>query len=269
VNASSPPKTYLGIRAIFQSWFWRYYDFLWTIMFINLVWIASIVGLGFWGWKVMERFSLEYQKFIIVGIDLTVMGWLSLICAYSVFKIVIERTFDIQDIWRNMRKFWMKGLILFFLWIGMIGLTIFNIYFYFHWAHVSKFVGDALAVLVGWIFLVGLGTITYQWPLLFFQNLSIGKIWYRSFLLFLENNILIMVVLISEVVLSLIFSIALPIWLIAGLAFFFSFHCVLLEKHLLKHKITYNDQELAEVLQILEIEKKRTFRDILKPWESK
>jgi hypothetical protein len=54
-----------------------------------------------------------------------------------------------------------------------------------------------------------------------------------------------------------------------GFSFFFSLQCVALEKHYLKYRITYEDRPLPEVLEALERERQRGWREFWRPWENR
>jgi len=44
---------------------------------------------------------------------------------------------------------------------------------------------------------------------------------------------------------------------------------VALEKHFLKYRITYEDKPLEELVDILDRERQRGWRDFLRPWENR
>jgi hypothetical protein len=119
-----------------------------------------------------------------------------------------------------------------------------------------------------WIVLFWLSMALFQWPLLFFQDVGVFKVIYRSFLLVLGNSLLslslLACLLAASVFMSLFFLVG---WAIVGLVAACSLPFVALEKILLKYKITLSNQPLLPLLEIWNIERKRGWRELLKPWE--
>jgi uncharacterized membrane protein YesL len=168
---------------------------------------------------------------------------------------------------RQIFKFWPKALGLFCVGMGVTFLAIFNIRFYIERQGTWGAAGWILSGLVLWILFLWLSSILYQWPLLFFQNTSFLKIYYKSILLALDNYPALLVVWIYGAGCVFLFILVPALWFFFGFVFFFSFQCMLLEKHLLKYKITYQQRALDDLLFFLEKENKRSWREFLKPWE--
>jgi hypothetical protein len=105
--------------------------------------------------------------------------------------------------------------------------------------------------------------------LLFFQNPPLVKILYKSLLLVFDNYLVLLLVWVYGVGFVFLFTLLPVLWIFFGFVFFFSFQFILLEKHMLKYKIVYQQKDLSLVLAILEKEKKRSWRELLKPWEYK
>jgi len=211
--------------------------------------------------RLAEVFQLYFLYLIENAFSI---GW-----AYSVFKIFIGGHSKLSDIWTGTRRYFWKamglsalsGLILFF--------VIFNIHFYFSSEIMSRFLTLLLGSFAAWILLFWQAASLYQWPVLFFQNPPFFKILYKSTLLTLGNGLVSLGILFFFIVCFAFFLFVPFLLFFIGAVFFFSFQCVALEKSLLKYKITYGDKPLVPFLEYLEIERKRSWREILKPWENR
>lgn len=276
----NPSSTDLSFRIarfsrwseIFRSWFWRFYDHLFRLILYNFVWIFSCFGIG-WAVIRLERFEIsktitliEALKFYVLFLveNAVSVGW-----AYAIFRIFIEGHGSWVDVWVGTRKYFWKAIglsavsgFLFFCGGGAIP-------FYFSLASINRFFAIFLVVFVAWILVLGLAAGVYQWPLLFFQNPPFLKILYKSLLLVLGNGFVSMGIICFFIVCFAFFSFVPFLLFFIGAVFFFSFQCVALEKGLLKYKIIYGDQPLLSVLERLEAEQQRGWRDFLKPWENR
>jgi hypothetical protein len=262
-------SAYLGWPEIFRSWFWRFYDHLFKVLLFNLCWacILAAVAWAFFHFNLIgtpDRYDFYARVYILFLIECVLsVGW-----AHLIFKIFNEGDAAFRDFWAGFRKYLPKALGVSAISGLVIGLGAINILFYFRLHSSNRLLDFIPAAFVAWILLAWLSSCLYQWPLLFFQNPPFWRMIYRSFLLALGNSLVSMGVLVFFGTCFIFFSAVLFLWFFVGLAFFFSFQCVVLEKLFLRYKIIYEDKPLEPFLEILEREKQRGWKDFLRPWEN-
>ena len=259
----------IELPEVFRSWFWVFYDHFGFLLLFNLSWSLCVFGMA-WGWS-------HFWKFPPVGIlgpvliflfllseSLVSIGW-----AFGVFKIFMDRRASWSDIREGFSRFWWKGSLVagvfwFVLILGALDLN-------YLWAHpiLDRAVTYTLLIFTFWILFFWILIGFYLWPVLFFQEPSLPRIFYRASLLAWESggrNILYLVVVGVN---SAVFTLLWPLWFFVGPASIFSLQSVALEKALLKYRITFKDKELSEFLGTLERERERTWREFLRPWENR
>ncbi len=261
--------SYANLTDIFRSWFWRYYDHLGRLVLYNFLWFLTLV-LAAWtaGWtgflKMGERIDVLGIYFFYLAACILSMGW-----AYSIFRIFNAGRTSFSDLWVGTRKYFVKALGLSAVSGLVLGLAVYNIGFYLRWSAEHKVLGLFLSGFLVWVLVIWMEMAFYHWPVLFFQDPPFLKIFYRSFLLALDNGWATLRILLFFLALGGLFFLA-PVGLIfLGPVFFFSLQCVTLEKHFLKYKITYQERPLAEFLEALEGERRRGWRDFWRPWENR
>ena len=271
LNPSTEKSTaeYVGLWDIFHSWFWRFYDHLAFLLLINLAWFLTCFGVG---WAALHFDMLGSDGKINFGgiyavylLECAVsLGW-----AFLVFKLFNEGRSSLKELWGGIRKYFWKAMGVSALSGSSIGLALINIRFYFHLQSAHRFLDLLMAGFILWILAFLVSASLLQWPILFFQNPPFSRIIYRSCLLVLGNGLISLAGLIFLSACFLLFNIAPFFWYFIGLVFFFSFQCVVLEKHYLRYKITYGDQPLEPFLEVLEGERRRGWREFLRPWENR
>jgi hypothetical protein len=190
-------------------------------------------------------------------------GW-----AYVVFRVFTGQDFHFVNYLVGLRRFSFRAMFLSVLWMGMALVTYWDFRLFPTLIQSWGWAGYVIEGILFWIVLFLFSMAFYQWPILFFQDISVPKVLYRSFILVLGNSFLSLGLLILVVVLSLGMSAFFVIgWDFCGLVTVCSLPYVAIEKILLKYKITLFDQPLGSVLDSLEIERKRGWRELLKPWE--
>jgi hypothetical protein len=268
VVPSKKYSVFFLLLEIFKSWFWRYFDHLFYLFFYNFCWAFSCFGVGW----LFVRFNFigiskrtDFFDFFLIYIMQAIasLGW-----AYLVFEIFIKGEGSLKDVWFGIKKYIFKATGVSIVSGFVIALTFFNIRFYFSLNNPHRYtdfllIGFILGVLIFWLI-----SSLYYWPILFFQNPPFFKIFYKSFLLALGNSMVSILILTIYIAFILLFSIVWPLWFFLGGVFLFSFQCVVLEKHLLMYKITYGNKSLESLLEILDYEQKRGWREFFKPWES-
>jgi hypothetical protein len=133
----------------------------------------------------------------------------------------------------------------------------------------SRFFVFILMGFVATIFLYVLIMTLYQWPILFFQNPSFGKLFYKSFLITLGTGPQSLLILVLSILAVFLFVLAPFLWFLIGFVFLFSLYVVALEKHFLRYKITYQDKSTCDFIKSMDLERQRSWRDIFKPWETR
>lgn len=269
IDALPEISLYSRWPEIFRSWFWRFYDHLFSLIFYNFVWVLSCFFIG-WVWvhfrwveiskelNLIWLFKIYFLYLVESGFS---VGW-----AYLVFKMFIEGQGGLKDIWIGTQKYLVKatGISAVSGFLGCLGL--YNLHFYFSFFNTNRYLVILLAAFTMWVLLSWLSTCLYQWPILFFQNPPFFKIFYKATLLALGNGLVSLGILFFFVICFGFFFIVPFSLFFIGLVFFFSFQCVALEKNFLKYRITYGDKALGPFLEYLEVERQRGWRELLKPW---
>jgi hypothetical protein len=274
-NTPSPETTDAELAAytrwpeIFRSWFWRYYDHLGHLLVYNLGWFLTCFAAAWFpiysGWLgrgVKINLPALYLLFLVLSV--LSVGW-----AYLVFKVFLQgEAHFFSDFWLAQKKFVLKAFSVAALSGLITGVGLFSIRFYFLIHSHYRFLDLVLMSIAIWALLFWVSAVFYQWPILFFQNPSFLKIFYRSILLVLSNGLLSLAILAFFALSMAVMLIAPFLWFFIGLVFFFSFQCVVLEKRFLRYKITYGNKPLSPFLEQLDCEKERGWRDFFKPWEN-
>jgi hypothetical protein len=269
INSADKILIYCRLPEIFRSWFWRFFDHLFQLIFYNFIWFFSLVGIG---WTALHFGLIESSNklnfmgiyFIFLATNIISIGW-----AYLIFKIFTEGDGELSDVWFGTKKYFFKATGVSAI-SGIFTLFILlNIRFYFFLHSPHHFLDYLLIGITLWILIFWLINVIYQWPVLFFQNPSFFEIFHKSFLLALGSGILSLGILLFFLVFMILFSAIWPLWFFVGVVFFFSFQCVTVEKQFLRYKITYRNKPLEPFLELLDHERKRGWRDFLKPWENR
>lgn len=260
---------YTHWSCVFVSWFWRFYDHLFIVTFYNFGWFSTCY-LASW---LSSRFNLignlESVKisglFLLCLIEITIsIGW-----AFLIFKIFSENNGKISNYWLGLRKYYWKAIGLSLLSGLVLFIGLYNLRFYSSVFPAHQVLSLIMIGIVGWIITIWLLSAMFYWPLLFFQNPPFFKIIIKSSLMVLANGIPSLGFLIFFGIAASFFTLVPLMWFFLGIGFLFSFQCVILEKYLLRYKITYENKPLGVFLDILRNEQSRSWREILKPWENK
>ncbi|GEM_PF-1979169 len=257
---------------IFRSWFWRFYDHLFKLLLYNLAWSLSCCGIAWiaihFGWvEIPKDISLTgpLQLYVLFLVENGVsVGW-----AYLIFKIFIEGHGSLREVWVGTRKYFWKATGLSAVSGLLFFLVLYNIHFYFSLVTTNRFLTLLVAAFAIWILVFCLAAFLHQWPILFFQNPPFLKVLKKSLLLTLGNGLVSLGIVLFFAACFVFFLFVPFLMFFIGAVFFFSFQCVALEKSFLKYKITYGDEPLQSVLEHLEVEQQRGWRELLKPWENR
>lgn len=260
-------KISIELPEVFRSWFWTFYDHFGRLLLLNFSWSICTFSIA-WVWSSFFKpptFGITLFAMIflfLVTESLVSVGW-----AYGVFKLFMDRRGGWGDIWDGYRRFGLKGsLIAVFFW-SVVLLGLFNLQFL--WSHPlpSTILNDVLLVSTGWILLFWSLLGFFLWPVLFFQQPSIPKVFYRAMILAWDSAGRNVIYLIVIGVNAAVFTLLWPLWFFVGPVSIFSLQSVALEKALLKYKITFEDKDIGEFLSSLERERERNWREFLRPWD--
>lgn len=260
---------YARWQDILRSWFWRYYDNLFQLTFLNLGWFLTCFGVewltGITGLLAKSQTGNWFGLYLVYVLECAVsVPW-----ALAVFKIFMEDGLNWNGFVAGLRRCFGKALIAAALSGFLLGLAFYDIRFYLSLplaSHPWIFVLMGLVTTMG---LYGLMMTFYQWPILFFQEPSIVKLVYRSFLITLGTGPNSLFLLFFSVLAVVLFSLEPFLWFFIGFVFLFSIYTVALEKHFLRYKITYQDKPIDEYLEFVNKERQRGWRDIFRPWETR
>jgi len=262
-------SAYSRLPDILRSWFWRYYDHLFQMIFLNLGWFLCSFGsswilgrLGLWNepapWYWLGLFAI-----------FLVESWLTYLWAIPVFAVIMGGPISWQSYREKLNCSWGRGFLSSTLVGLFLGFGFLSLRFYFSIQGSSPIWVFVLIGFVVTILVYGVMMVLYLWPLLLFQNPSLGKLFYRSFMVTLGSGPISLFMLLFSLLWLLVFTAVPFFWFILGFTLLFSLYCAALEKHLLRYKITFQDRPWPEVIADIDSERKRGWRDILKPWENR
>jgi len=269
ISPEADLSPYCRWQDIFRSWFWRYYDNLFKFVLLNFSWFLVCFGVSWLSGRVgLLTLPAPWYWFGVFVVYLLESA-ITFVWALPVFMILVARSFSWIEYRIQLSRFFLKGLLVSALAGVFLGTGLLNLRFY------SSFQGSApiwVLVLMGFVItllLYALMMTFYLWPILFFQDPSVGKLIYRAFIITLGSGPASLLILFISLVWALLFALAPFLWFTMGFVFLFSLYCTALEKHLLRYRITFEDRTLDDVLQEIAAERKRNWRDILKPWETR
>jgi hypothetical protein len=269
--ASPPPpgefEKYSRFSSILRSFFWRFYDNLFSLVLLNLAWffVTATIFLFFWHFdliRIDQGLSLWGFYGCYLSLCLFSVGWASV-----VFKIFHNQSWSWADLWTDTLKFGGRALALSALSCLVFLLAFLSYRYYSALKIQSPILWIFLVGTVSWGCLFWAMTMIYQWPILFFQDASFSKTLYRSILLALSRGLLALALLLLFGLSFLFFTLTMVPWFFFGGAYFFSLQCVALEKVFLDHRIILNDKPIEEMLDSLDSERARGWADFIKPWE--
>jgi hypothetical protein len=265
INLSS----YSRWQDIFRSWFWRYYDHLFKLTFYNFGWFSTCLGVG-WLASSLGILSRNQQwNWLTIYLVFVLECAISIPWALAIFKIFIEEKITLSNFRIDLRNYFLKALATTTLSGLVLGVALYNVRFYYTFQVSSRFWVFILMGFVATIFLYVLIMTFYQWPILFFQNPSFRKLFYKSFLITLGTGPQSLLLLVLSMLAVFLFDLAPFLWFLIGFVFLFSLYVVALEKHFLRYKITYQDKPICDFIKSMDLERQRGWRDIFKPWETR
>ncbi len=267
-QAIEVPPSLISWKQILHSWFWRLYDHLGILVLCNALWFSGLMVLGLFFNKMGWIGSFQNPQLPGCLILYLLSSYYSVGWSYSVFRIFTGQEFKLKNYWEGSRLFFLRAVFLSALWSGVALLSYWNFRIF---PSIVKEWGVAGYILEGlsfWVILFLLSSALFQWSLLFSQNISAFRTIKKSFLIVLGNSLLSLGLLTGLLTVLFFFTIFFVVgWALMGLVLMVSLPIVALEKILLKYNITLLNQSLLPLLEELEVERKRGWRELLKPWE--
>lgn len=258
-----------GFPEVIRSLFWRFYDHLSFLLPLNFLWIGSLWLLSLLVEKVIRPLPTgrpwlwEGCAVLVIGSLLSV-GW-----SFMVFQAMNHGGVQWRWFWDGTRKFMPKGLVTACLfWAGM-GWGVYDLFFLWQKAPTHPWIGFGLMSLVAWVMLCWVAIGLFLWPLLFFQDPPIPRLFYKAFLLAWDLGPQVPLYLAFVLSLAALFTVFWPLWFLGGAAFLFAFQCIALEKRLSKYRIFFEGIPPEDFLRRSQRERERNWRDLLRPWETK
>jgi len=261
--------SYTRWQDILRTWFWRYYDNLLKLTLYNLGWFLTCFGIGWFAGFLGVLGTAQQWNWLAIYLVYVLecaasMGW-----ALVVFKVVMGDAVSWSELLIDLKRYFIKGLISVSVSGLVLGLAVYNLSFYFSLQVSTHILIFVLMGFVATVFIYYLMMTFYQWPILFFQNPPITKLFYRSFIITLGTGPVSFLILLISVVAIFLFVLQPFLWFFIGFVFLFSLYTVAIEKHFLRYKITYHDKPIADDLELADVERQRGWRDIFKPWETR
>ena len=236
------------------------YNFIWFSSFFLVGWIPVHYG---WFGTFEKTHILRIFPFFLIE------SCVSFVWAFLVFHIFNQSETDFRGAWFGIRNSFFKGITVSMVSGLVLSLSIYSIRFYFFLKIFNPLFNILIIGFIFWVVTFYFLSALYHWPVLFFQNPPLKEIFYKSILLVLGNKSISLSALFFFMVSFFFFWFAPFLWFFLGFVFFFSFQCVMLEKQFLRYKITYENKPLIPFLELLDQERKRGWRNFLKPWENR
>jgi len=262
------PPALFSWAQILHSWFWRLYDHLGILVLCNSLWFAGLMSL-LWSFKktgclgTLQSPGLPGLLCLYLLSAFYSVGW-----SYGVFRIFTGQGFKFRNYWEGVKLFSIRAVFLSGVWAGVALLSYWNFRLFPTLIKQWEVGGYLMEGLSFWVILFWFSMSFFQWPLLYFQDVSSFKVIKRSFLLVLGNSLLSFALVAGLIAISSFLSFFFVVgWVFVGMTVVCSLPVVALEKILLKYRITLFDQPLLPLLEIMETERKRGWRELLKPWE--
>lgn len=185
------------------------YDELYRIIGMNLMWFAASAVLFM---LISAIVALIWGESVIAGVATAVAGLLLVIgpnpaaagLHYFTRHIVKEQILHFSFFWEGLMMFWRKATLLFLISLGITGVLLVNMGFYFERGQESV-VFTGVAVFIGWVTILWLMMQPYMLPMMIEQEDKRVLIVLRnSLLLALDNIILSIFALLVFILIALV-----------------------------------------------------------------
>jgi MFS family permease len=171
------------------------YDELYRIIGMNLMWFAGSAVLFavingviniIWGESIVGGFANAVAGLIVViGPNPAAAG-----LHYFTRHIVMEEILHFSFFWEGLRMFWRKATLIFLICLGVTGILLVNMGFYFE-RGADNVIFTGVAVFIGWVMVVWLMMQPYMLPMLIEQEDKRVLIVLRNSLLLAVDNIVL------------------------------------------------------------------------------
>ena len=252
-----------SFSALVKSWFVRYYDHLISLVGINVVWFLACGALPYW--LLHDKIISADGQGNLWGAAVLLFWALSATAAAArgVFLLLNEGGLSWDSFRAGWFESWWKASLLFLIWGGMLFLGVYNLYFYIHWNPWGKFVEWIFCGMIVWFLAFWASCFFFLWPVLFFQKPLFSRFSIRHPYWCWKASFESLAFLLLYLALFFLFCLVPVTWILLGFVFFFSFQCMLLEKRLLRYKITYEDKDYDDFLAFLGRENQRGLEVLL------
>jgi hypothetical protein len=171
------------------------YDELYRIIGMNLMWFAvsavmfvvinGIIAV-IWGESIVASFAIGVTGLILViGPNPAAAG-----LHYFTRHIVKDEILHFSFFWEGLRMFWRKATLIFLICLGVTGILLVNMGFYFE-RGADNVIFTGVAVFIGWVMVVWLMMQPYMLPMLIEQEDKRVLIVLRNSLLLAVDNIVL------------------------------------------------------------------------------
>ena len=185
------------------------YDELYRIIGMNLMWFAvsavmfvviNVIIAVIWGESIVASFAIGVTGLILViGPNPAAAG-----LHYFTRHIVKDEILHFSFFWEGLRMFWRKATYIFLISLGVAGILLVNMGFYFDRGQ-ENVIFTGVAVFIGWVTVVWLMMQPYMLPMLIEQeDKRILIVLRNSLLLALDNIILSIFALFAFVLFALV-----------------------------------------------------------------
>ncbi len=185
------------------------YDELYRIIGMNLMWFAvsavmfvviNVIIAVIWGESIIASFAIGVTGLILViGPNPAAAG-----LHYFTRHIVKDEILHFSFFWEGLRMFWRKATYIFLISLGVAGILLVNMGFYFDRGQ-ENVIFTGVAVFIGWVTVVWLMMQPYMLPMLIEQeDKRILIVLRNSLLLALDNIILSIFALFAFVLFALV-----------------------------------------------------------------
>ena len=264
------------IGTLWYKFFWGSYDNLGKLVLLNLI-ISILFApliLIFFGFPPLIGYLLS-----LITVPIPIAGLF-----YFVSKVTEETDPILKDFFIGLKKFALKGVLLYLFHTLILIILFYNAKFYLGGKLFSQsgFISMILAGICIWAGFYSIMLAIYTVPILVNQNISFKKLFIRANIMFLSKPFFAIAVLLNLLFLSLIVYFT---KFVGFFIFFISFSAVMMNSAYQTVMEYYEELEAAEKakkegvekpkswkeIKEQEVAKKkkrhRSLREILKPWE--
>jgi len=279
-------------RRIIAKFFWDSYDYLGRLLVANIIFFLIILGLsavfytlfypvykalGSSGWLI----CLGVGTIAVVSLPFPASGFL-----YFFTRISLNKEPEFRDFLTGLRIHYKSLVKITFAFVVLLELLLINILFYIHSPFTSPILKMVSLVFCGicvWIMLYLCAMMLYAYPLVIHQGVGIKKVFFRSFVLVLDNmGITAYCIMLGLGIITLGLITKGMAFFVINMALLASLSNSLYENIMEKYEIleagkqnsketnkpsSWKQLKTRDFIEDRHKRYKRTLKDILKPWE--